>query len=301
MRRIALATGVTLDVAVAGDPGRPALIFLHGFPESHRTWRHQIAALSADHVCLAPDQRGYARSSKPADVADYGIDRLVADVIALADHHAIDRFTLIAHDWGGAVGWATALRHPGRVARLVIANAPHPLLFQRSLIADPAQRAASQYIRAFRDPALETGIAAMGLDAFFDTSFAAHVDPTKLTPADRAAYLDEWGQPGALTAMLNWYRAAPVIVPDIGDVATPPAWTTGPFPTLAMPVLVLWGMRDRALLPIQLDGLDALVQDLAIVRIDAGHFLPWEAPDAVTTALRDWLDRPRTNAKMTSR
>ncbi|WP_331011381.1 alpha/beta hydrolase [Sphingomonas sp.] len=291
MTRIALPTGVELDVAEAGDPANPALIFLHGFPESHRTWRHQIAALSGDHFCIAPDQRGFARSSKPGAVADYRADRLVADVIALADHYGIDRFTLVAHDWGGAIGWAAALQHPLRVARLVIANAPHPLIFQRSLIDDPAQRAASQYITVFRAPEFENRIADMGLETFCDRSFAPHVDAGKITAADRAAYLDEWRQPGALTAMLNWYRASQIVVPAIGAPAEPPAWTQAPFPVLEMPVLVVWGMRDVALLPVQLDGLDALVRDLTIARIDAGHFVPWDAPDAVTDAMRQWLAR----------
>ncbi|MFD1951671.1 alpha/beta fold hydrolase [Sphingomonas arantia] len=294
LRRITLSTGVSLDVAVAGDPAAPAILFLHGFPESHRTWLHQISALSGDHYCVAPDQRGYAGSSKPEAVADYGIDRLVADVIALADALGIGRFTLAAHDWGGAVGWATALRHPDRVERLVIANAPHPLLFQRALIDDPAQRAASQYIRAFRDPGIEARIAEMGLDGFYDRSFAPHVDPARVTAADRAEYLAEWGQPGALTGMLNWYRAAPIVVPAMDEDVARPAWVDAAFPVLEMPVLVVWGMRDRALLAAQLDGLDAVVRDLTVARIDAGHFVPWEAPEAVTGVMREWLGmKPR--------
>ena len=292
MDRITLASGVTLDVATAGDPARPAMLFLHGFPESHRTWRHQIAALSDDWFCIAPDQRGFAGSSKPADVADYRIDRLVADVIALADHYGAAQFVLAAHDWGGAVGWATALRHPDRVARLVIANAPHPLLFQRSLIDDAGQRAASQYIRAFRSTGFEAHIDSIGLGGFFDRSFAPHVDGTRLTPQDRDAYLAEWAEPGALTGMLNWYRASSIVVPAIDAPAEQPGWTKARFPVLPMPVLVVWGTRDTALLPVQLDGLDALVRDLTIARIDAGHFVPWEAPEPVTAAMRHWLDRP---------
>ena len=241
MDRVTVAPGVTLDVATAGDPSRPAMLFLHGFPESHRTWRHQIAALSEDWFCIAPDQRGFARSSKPSDVADYRIDRLVADVIALVDHYGAAQCVLVAHDWGGAVGWATALRHPDRISRLVIANAPHPLIFQRSLIDDPAQRAASQYIHAFRSAGFDAHVDAIGLDAFFDRSFAPHVDPSRLTAQDRADYLAEWAEPGALTAMLNWYRASAIFVPAIDAPADLPDWTTAPFPVLTMPVFVVWG------------------------------------------------------------
>lgn len=291
-RRVALATGVELDVTHGGS-GDPVL-FLHGFPESHRTWRHQLADLSRDHHVVAPDQRGYARSSKPAGVDAYRADRIVDDVLALADALGIGRFTLVGHDWGGAAAWLAALKAPDRVARLVILNAPHPLVFQRSLFDDPAQAAASQYMNAFRTPGIEDGIAAMGLDRFFDKSFAPHVDMDKLTPEDRAAYIDEWSQPGAITSMLDWYRAANIVVPKPGEHAERPDWIDAPFPRLGMPVLVIWGLRDTALLPVQLEGLDDLVDDLTVVRVpDAGHFVTWEAPGAVNAAIRAFLaDKP---------
>lgn len=286
--RVALPTGVELDVWLAGDRAAPAIIFLHGFPESHRTWRFQQADLSADHFTIAPDQRGFARSSKPADVSAYGIDHLVADVLALADHYGVERFTLAAHDWGGAVGWATALKHPERVERLIIANAPHPYVFQKSLIEDADQRAASQYITAFRQPATGQRIGAMGIEAFFEKTFGALF----AVPEDRAAYLDEWSQPGAIESMLKWYKAAPVIVPPPGATVPLPDWIGRPFPKLAMPCLVVWGMDDKALRPVQLE-LDELVPDLRIARIvEGGHFVPWERPEAVTAAIRAFLAEP---------
>ncbi|HTG39106.1 alpha/beta hydrolase [Sphingomonas sp.] len=291
MIRVPLSAGVSLDVATAGDAGSPAMIFLHGFPESHRTWRHQLAEFARDHFCIAPDQRGFARSDKPEGVAAYAPDRAVADLIALADHFGAARFTLVAHDWGGAVAWLAALRHPERIARLVIVNAPHPLIFQRSLFDDPAQRAASQYIRAFRDPGLEARIEAMGLSRFFDTSFATHVDAALIAP-EKAAYLGEWSQPGTLTAMLNWYRASAIQVPAMDEQPARPAWLDAPFPPIRPPTLVIWGMRDKALLPVQLDGLAALVSDLTVERIEeAGHFVPWEMPGEVKAAIRAWTAR----------
>ncbi|UZK68284.1 alpha/beta hydrolase [Sphingomonas sp. S1-29] len=289
MQHIALSTGISLDVVTAGDPAHPAMIFLHGFPESHRTWRHQLPEFARDHFCIAPDQRGFARSDKPKGVDQYTPDKPVADLIALADHFGIDRFTLVAHDWGGAIAWMAALQQPGRIERLVILNAPHPLIFQRSVIDDPAQRAASQYIRAFRNPELESHIDRIGLEAFFDTSFAKHVDPALIAP-EKAAYLDQWSQPGAITAMLNWYRASAIQVPEMDEVISRPAFLDARFPPVTMPTLVIWGMQDRALLPCQLEGLDALVPNLTVVRIeDAGHFVPWEKPEAVNAAIRDWL------------
>ncbi len=288
LQRIPLPTGVELDVAMAGDPASPAIVLLHGFPESHRTWRHQIPALADRFFVIAPDQRGFARSSKPAGVENYTADKPVADLLALADHFGKDRFTLVGHDWGGAIAWMAALQHPRRVARLVIVNAPHPFVFQKSLFDDAEQRAASQYIRALRDPATEAHLAALAPGELFDASFARHADPALLAP-ERDVYLDQWGQPGAMTAMLNWYRASAVIVPAIDETPERPAFLDAPFPPVTQPTLVIWGMADQALLPVQLDGLDALVPDLTMVKIDAGHFVTWEAPAQVTSAMLDWL------------
>ncbi|HEY0598056.1 alpha/beta hydrolase, partial [Sphingopyxis sp.] len=271
-----------------GDPSDDAVFFLHGFPESHRTWRHQMPALAGDYFVVAPDQRGFARSSKPAEVADYAPEKPVADLIALADALGIGTFTLVGHDWGGAIAWMAALRHPERVARLVIVNAPHPLIFQRTLFDDMAQREASQYIRAFRNPGLERYIDSIGLAKFFETSFLKHTDFAKIGD-EKAVYLDQWGQPGAMTAMLNWYRASAIVVPAMDEAPERPAWLDGPFPVLAMPVLVIWGTGDKALLPCQLEGLDALCADLEIVKVDSGHFVPWENPGAVTDALSAFL------------
>ncbi|MES2337741.1 MAG: alpha/beta hydrolase [Pseudomonadota bacterium] len=288
LHRIALPTGVELDVAVAGHGGNPPVILLHGFPESHRTWRDVIPDLARDHFVLAPDQRGFARSSKPEGVENYTPDKPVADLIALADHFGIDRFTLVGHDWGGAIAWMAALQQPTRVARLVIVNAPHPFVFQKSLFDDAEQRASSQYMTAFRNPGFEAFVAGIGIEGFYDRSFAPHVDVAKVDAAERAIYIDQWSQPGALTAMLNWYRASSVIVPAIGEEPTRPAFLDGPFPPVTQPTLVIWGLNDTALRPVQLEGLDALVPDLTVTKVDAGHFVPWENAPAVVRAMRAW-------------
>lgn len=288
-QRLTLATGVELDIWSAGDPAHPPIIFLHGFPESHRTWRHQMAELARDHYVIAPDQRGFARSSKPPEISDYAPDKMVADLFALADALGLTRFTLAAHDWGGAIGWAAALKHPERIKRLIICNAPHPLIFQRTLIDDLSQRKASQYILAFRDT-IEVRIKENGLEWFFEHSFMRHLQASNVSAEDRAAYLDEWSQPGAIHSMLNWYRATPMHVPGMDEVPPRPAFLDSPFPVLNMPVLIIWGINDPALLSCQLEGLDTLVSDLTIVRIDCGHFTPWEAPEAVNVAMRNFLE-----------
>ena len=287
--RIALSTGITLNVVTAGDPAAPAILFLHGFPESHRTWRHQMAEFARDHFVVAPDQRGYADSDKPQDVEAYTPDKLVADALALMDHFGKDRFILAGHDWGGAVAWMAALLNPDRVERLIICNAPHPYIFQKTLIDDPVQRNASQYFRAFRDPAIERHIESIGMDQFFDTSFAPYVDPAKVAE-EKPVYLAQWTKPGAMTPMFNWYRASSIVVPALDETPERPAFLDAPFPRMQMPTLVIWGMRDTALTPVQLEGLDCFVPALTVCKVDAGHFVTWEAPEIVNGAIREWLD-----------
>jgi pimeloyl-ACP methyl ester carboxylesterase len=289
--RIGLPTGVTLKVALGGPERAEPIIFLHGFPESHRTWRHQLHNLERDFRVIAPDQRGFGGSDRPKEVEAYQADRVVEDLIALADALKIETFTLVGHDWGGAAAWLASFKHPKRIKRLVIVNAPHPLVFQRSVIDDEAQREASQYINVFRKPGFEKAIAAMGYETFFEKTFSPHVDLRLISPAERDAYLHDWSQPGAMAAMLNWYRASNIAVPEAGEKASKPLWTMSPlFPTPKMPVLVIWGLKDKALLPIQLDNLHLLVPDLRIVvEKDAGHFIPWEKPEVVTSAIRDFI------------
>ena len=239
---------------------------------------------------VAPDQRGFGGSDKPQEVEAYRTDRIVEDLIALADALGLGRFTLVGHDWGGAVAWLAALRHPDRIVRLIVVNAPHPYVFQKSLFDDEAQRAASQYITAFRNPMLERGIEAMGFETFFEKSFSGHVDLALVPDEERRAYLDDWSKPGALTAMLNWYRASEMVVPKPGEEAEAPVWTKLAFPSLQVPTLVIWALKDKALLPVQLEGLHGLVDDLRIVTVaDAGHFIPWEQPEPVIAAIRDFM------------
>jgi pimeloyl-ACP methyl ester carboxylesterase len=289
-RRIALGTGVTLNVALAGDRSKPPVILLHGFPESHRTWRALAPLLEDEFFLVMPDQRGFAGSDRPEDVDAYKGDLLVGDVFALADALSLERFALVGHDWGGGIAWGVALRGDPRLSRLGIVNAPHPVIFQKSLIESAEQRAASQYISAFRAPGFEQVVKAQGFPWFFDKTFGGEVDLAEIPEAERQQYLTEWSQPGAFTAMLNWYRAASLIIPPPGLTMPVPDWLLKAVRKVHVPTLVVWGMRDSALLPVQLDGLDQLVDDLTIVRIaDAGHFAPWETADEVAAALRPFL------------
>ena len=168
-QRFTLPTGVELDVTMGGDKANPPIFFLHGFPESSRTWRHQMVDLASDYFVVAPDQRGFARSSKPEGVENYTHDKPVADLFALADALGVETFTLVGHDWGGAIAWAAALGNPARVTKLAIVNAPHPFVFQKAVFDDMGQREASQYIRGFRTP---------GMDSYFEAKPETLFDKT---------------------------------------------------------------------------------------------------------------------------
>jgi pimeloyl-ACP methyl ester carboxylesterase len=287
--RVQLSTGITMAVSEAGPPDAPPVILLHGFPESHRTWRALVPLLDDRLRLIMPDLRGFGASDQPQDVADYATEILLADLFALADALEIDRFALVGHDWGGAIAWAAAISGNPRVERLAIVNSPHPAIFQRSLIDHSEQRAASQYINAFRTPGMEAMIARMGLGNFFDKSFSSHVDLATIPPGDRQSYLDDWGRPGALTAMLNWYRASRMVVPAPGEDAAVPAWV-GHVPRIQVPVRIIWGLEDGALLPVQLDGIGEVGDDVEVFPLaGVGHFAPWQAPGEVAAALKPFL------------
>jgi pimeloyl-ACP methyl ester carboxylesterase len=291
--RVTLKTGVTLNVGTAGERSNPPVILLHGFPESHRTWREISPCLADRFFLVMPDLRGFAGSDRPQQVEAYRTELLVDDVFSLADALSLEDFALVGHDWGGAVAWMAAIRGDLRLKRLAIINAPHPVIFQKSLIESPEQRAASQYISALRAPGFEALVESKGFDWFFERIFAPYVDLAKIPIAERSRYIAEWSQPGALKAMLNWYRAARVLVPPSGLSVPVPDWFLKAFPKVTVPTLVIWGMQDTALLPLQLDGLEALVEDLRIVRLpEAGHFAPWDRPSEVVEALEPFLAAP---------
>lgn len=297
-QRVKLSTGVELDVVDIGPRDAPVLIFLHGFPESHRTWRYQLPHFADRFRCIAPDQRGYRGSSKPQDVESYTPDKLIADVFALADALGVGEFTVVGHDWGGAIAWGVALGgqpdglHPawsGRVTRAVIANAPHPAIFQRLLQTNEQQRAASQYISIFRDPASDAIIEAHGIAGILAHAFAGRVPSGGIQPPDEIArLLKDWEDRDTCRAMINWYRGSPAIVPAMdAPYAEPPAV---PFPRLTIRTLVIWALDDVALPPCNLDGMADLVPAVEIVHVaDCGHFVPWEAPDAVNAAMDAFL------------
>ena len=292
--RVKLANGIELDTVDVGPRDAPVLIFLHGFPESHRSWRHQIRHFSDRFRCIAPDQRGYRGSSKPEGVDNYTPDKIVGDVFMLADALGVESFTVVGHDWGGAIAWGVAMagEQMGRVPRAIIANAPHHATFQKLLYTSPVQREASQYMRAFRDPANDPLIEEKGLFGILEPQIRWD-EPDKMEPEERARLLKEWQDREAAFAMLNWYRASPIDIPPMdAPFAIPDGWSPPPFPKLGIPTLVIWAQNDLALPPENTAELDQHVADLTLVEVpDCGHFVQWEKPDAVNAAMDEFLQR----------
>lgn len=293
--RVRLANGIELDVVDVGPRDGPVLIFLHGFPDSHRTWRHQIAHLSGRYRCIAPDQRGYRGSSKPVGVENYTPDKLIGDVFQLADALGVGSFTIVGHDWGGAIAWGVAIMGQlnGRVTRAVVMNAPHPTIFPKLLYTNRQQRQASQYFRVFRDPASDELVEQFGLGGVLLKAFGEMPENPKMDPAERAALMEDYANREASIAMLNWYRASPMEVLDMNAPYELPAGYQPPaLPKLTIPTLVVWAMDDIALPAANLDGLDEVIADLTLVQVPGcGHFVQWEAPDEVNAALYGFLAR----------
>jgi pimeloyl-ACP methyl ester carboxylesterase len=272
--------GVLLHVAVAGDPAATPVILLHGFPEFWYGWRYQIPALAeAGYRVLAPDQRGYNLSDKPAGLDAYRLDALAADVIGLIDSTGRDRVFLIGHDWGAAVAWWTAMRYPDRIEKLVILNVPHPVVMLDMLNKNPRQMLKSWYIGFIQIPRLPEALLGFGGAYGLANMMLAASTRGSLNDADIVRYISAWTQPGALTGMLNWYRAL---------TRRRPAMPADP--RIRVPTLILWGEQDIALVPELADASAALCDDVRLIRFpNASHFVQHDEPAAVNAAILEFL------------
>jgi len=273
------------------------IMFVHGFPEFWYEWKNQLAEFGRDYQAVAPDMRGYNLSSKPADVDQYQVNYLVEDLRALTEHLGHKRFTLVGHDWGGAVAWAFAIYHPDYLEKLVIINGPHPGVFERELRENPAQQRASQYMLVFRRPQAEEIISANNYAALVDAVLAEGLKQGYFSEEDRKAYIEAWSQPGALTGGLNYYRAAGVGPPPSGGAhwrATERMASGLSSLTVKVPTLVIWGEKDEALLTGNLEGLDRFVPDLTVKRIpDGSHWVIHEKPGLVNSHIREFIEGKR--------
>ncbi|PHP66616.1 alpha/beta hydrolase [Zhengella mangrovi] len=274
--------------AEAGEAGRPLLLCLHGFPESWLAYEAVMPLLAERFHVVAPDQRGFNRSPKPEGVEAYQARYLVADMFALADRLSPEQpITLTGHDWGSAVAYAMAFTRPERIARLIVANGVHPWCFQNAIVNDAGQRAASQYMTRLRAPDAAGLLAANDFEKLMNM-MAGFSATGWLTPALQAAYNAQWREPGALEAMLNWYRGSPIVVPGLEETAVAAPLLAAPEDAMRvrMPHLVLWGQEDIALTPACLGGLERFAADLSIRPVDgASHWILHEQPQRVAAEI----------------
>lgn len=285
-----LPNGIRLHFASCGDPSAPLVLLLHGYPEFWFAWHRLMPALAENHFVVAPDMRGYNLSDKPGEVADYQVPFLVSDVAQLIQYFGHQNACVIAHDWGGIVTWALAHSRPDLLKAAMIINAPHPVPFARLLANDAGQQEASRYINKLRAPDSEqwllgkncAGFArafhAPGRDAWFDEAMAAQ-------------YRTAWTQPGAATAMVNYYRAWPMYPPQGRDAGAAGLELDPTDHDVKVPIRLLWAMQDAALPPQNLDGLESLVDDLVVERIDnATHWVVHEQPVLIEQRARSFLE-----------
>ena len=284
--------GIRMHYAHAGPASGPRklMLFAHGFPEFWYCWRQILPEFARDHHVVAPDMRGYNLTSKPQDVDAYAMGTLIDDLGGLAKHLGYETFTLVAHDWGGGVAWSLAIKHPEWLERLVIINSPHPTVFERELNTNPAQQKASMYTRHFQSPKVEAMLMANDCKGLQDICLTAGLKDGHITEADKQEYLQAWSQPGAVTGMLNYYRAAKM-GPPVAPGETARSFETGiKNPIVKVPTLVIWGDKDVHLLQSNLDGLDAYVPDLTIKHIpDGSHWVINEQPQTIAKHMRDWM------------
>ncbi len=263
--------GIHLYTAMAGPEDGEPVIFLHGFPEAWFGWENQIHALSqAGFRVIAPDQRGYNLSDKPKGVNPYQVKLLVEDILGLADSLGLEQFHLAGHDWGAIVAWSLALSKPERIKRLTIANVPHPAVFNDYLRSHPSQMLKSWYAGFFQLPLLPELFSRAG-----NWSFLIRAMPESWDEAHQNRYRQAWSRPGAITAMINWYRAA--------VRKSSPGLKN---PIVEPPTLIIWGRRDphlsHQMAPLSLEY--CRLGELVMIE-DATHWVQHDQPETVNKLL----------------
>lgn len=293
-----LPNGITLSCRAAGEPGRPLVVFLHGFPEAAFIW-DELLEYFADpahggYRCIAPNLRGFEQSSAPVEVAAYKAQLLIEDIHQLVATERDDGklAALVAHDWGGAFAWGFANAFPAQVGKLVIINSPHAGTLSRELRNNPAQREASAYMNFLARPDAEALLAEndfQRLWGFFTRMKAGPDGFGWLTEELKQRYREVWR--AGLTGACNLYRVTPMKPPlpgrPVDDIPVLPRERL----TVDVPTLVFWALDDTALLPGLLDGLDAYVPRMTLVEVPgATHWVVHEQPRLIARGIGDFLD-----------
>lgn len=272
--------GIRLHVVQAGPKSGVPVLLLHGFPEFWYGWRKQIPALvAAGCRVIVPDQRGYNLSDKPEEIKSYCVQTLVEDTLGLIKALDYEKVNLVGHDWGAFVAWMMAIQHPERLHRLGILNVPHPVVMKRFLQRDLEQMWRSLYILFFQFPWLPETIMRIGNWRGAALGMRRSGKPQAFTEEDIEQYKEAWSQPGAVSAMLNWYRAALRYPPEITDGMR-----------VQVPTLILWGVQDVALSRrMARPSLDHCEDGNLIFFPDATHWVQHEEADEVNRQLLSFI------------
>jgi pimeloyl-ACP methyl ester carboxylesterase len=287
-----LPHGITLSCRASGRASAARrIVLLHGFPEAAFVWDPILRALGGEARCVAPNLRGYERSSAPHAVEAYRAKYLVQDIDALIEHLGGRIDVLVAHDWGGALAWNLAALRPQRLCQLVIVNSPHPGAFVRELRSNPAQQAASAYMSMLVRDAMAERLVADDFAPLF-AMLRRGGDASWLTSALRERYREVWSH--GLDGALNYYRASPLRPPTPGDDTLQSLQLPPSVLHVSVPTTVLWGLDDVALLPALLDGLEQWVSPLRVQRVPgASHWIVHERPELVADVIRAALNEAR--------
>lgn len=269
---------VSLHAATAGDKGGKVILFLHGFPECWYGWRKQLLFFAGQgYYVVAPDQRGYNLSSKPSAVKAYTLEKLTADIVELIGQLGKEKVILVGHDWGGVVAWALVMHFPHLLHKLVVLNMPHPGVLQEHLRQNPKQMLRSWYTAIFQLPLLpEKALQALDYK-LLEQAMTGTAHAHTFSEEDLAAYRKAWQQPGALSSMLNWYRAFKYTHLHLGK-------------EVEVPTLLIWGKKDTAL------GAEMAKPSIAkcpngklVFLEDATHWLHHEQPEKVNREILSFL------------
>ena len=291
--------GTTLSCRAAGEPGRPLMVFLHGFPEAAFIWDELLEHFSqpehGGYRCVAPNLRGFEKSSSPTEVSAYRAHLLIQDVEQLAQSERDDGRieVLVAHDWGGAFGWGYGNQHGDKLGRLVIINSPHPGTFVRELRNNPAQQAASAYMNFLARPDAEALMSADDYKRMWLSFTQMKAGPDGygwLTEDVKAKYREVWDH--GLTGALNLYRVTPMKPAIPGKPAAEIPELPRERLVVEVPTFVFWALDDAALLPGLLEGLEDYVPKLDLKKVpDATHWILHEQPEFVAREIEAFLRR----------
>ena len=270
-----------------GNPKKPKILLLHGFPEYSGSWKPLAKSLQNSYYLIAPDQRGFGLSWSPKKQEYYKTSSIIKDLKSLINHFDEDMIVL-GHDWGAATAYALAFATPSIIKKLIILNGVHPIIFQRAILSGGKQTKASQYINYLRQDKIEDELKKDNFKKLIQL-FSANMDTTWLQGKTKDEYIKEWSRQDKLKTMLNWYRASPIVIPNNG-LSKYNGHMKDEELRVNCPHLLIWGKKDTALLQESYRGLENYCNDLEIVTLDdADHWLHHQKPKEISQIIKSWL------------